>query len=170
MRSSTITYISGHRELRSVRIGHGEWDSEYGFVVDASLPFDDCAAHVGGEGWGWQGVSFGDLQVRAYVTSLSAEDVLLRVKTQSFSVAQSIAERQNGFAAGAKAGFSTSTEQGRQQAMITYPLWYGDYGGTAPIDFYVRNAGRYRLVLVFMGRGGENEKASLLNSVKIPAS
>jgi hypothetical protein len=97
-------YISGHRELRSVRIGHGEWDSEYGFVVNASLPFDDCAAHVGGEGWGWQGVSFGDLQVRAYVTSPSAEDVLLRVKTQSFSVAQSIAERQNGFAAGAKGG------------------------------------------------------------------
>jgi len=30
-------------------------------------------------------------------------------------------------------------------------LWYGDHGGIAPIDFYVRNAGRYRLVLVFMG-------------------
>jgi hypothetical protein len=79
-------------------------------------------------------------------------------------VAQSIAERQNGFAAGGKAGFSTSTEQGWQQATITYPLWY------ALIDFYVRNASRYRLVLVFMGRGGESEKASILNSVKIPAS
>jgi hypothetical protein len=56
----------GHRELRSVRIGHGEWDSEYGSVVNASLPFDDGAAPVGGEGWGRQGVSFGDLQVRAY--------------------------------------------------------------------------------------------------------
>jgi len=158
-----------HRELRSIRIGHGEWDSEYGSVVNASLSFDDCAAHVGGGGWGWQSVSFGDLQVRAYVTSLSAENVLLRVKTQGFSVAQSIAERQDGFAAGGKADFSTSTEQGWQQATITYPLWYGDYGGTAPIDFYVRDAGRYRLVLVFMGWGRENEKASILGSVKIPA-
>jgi hypothetical protein len=41
-----------HRELRSVRVGHGEWDSEYGSVVNASLPFEHCAAHVGGEGWG----------------------------------------------------------------------------------------------------------------------
>lgn len=159
-----------HRELRSVRIGHGEWDSEYGSVVNASLPFEHCAAHVGGEGWGWQGVSFGDLQVRAYVTSLSAEDVLLRVKMQGFRAAENIAEGQDGFAAGGKALFSASTEQGWQQATIAYPLWYGDYGGTAPIDFYVRNAGRYRLGLVFMGRGGENEKASILNSVKIPAS
>jgi hypothetical protein len=47
-----------------VRVGHGEWDSEYASVVNASLPFEDCAAHVGGEGWGWQGLSFGDLQVR----------------------------------------------------------------------------------------------------------
>ncbi len=29
-----------HRELRSVRVGHGEWDSEYGSVVNASLPFE----------------------------------------------------------------------------------------------------------------------------------
>jgi hypothetical protein len=157
-----------HRELRSVRIGHGEWDSEYGSVVNASLPFDDCAAHVGGEGWGWQSVSFGDLQVRAYVTSLSADDVLLRVKTQGFRAAQDIAWGQDGFAAGGKAIFSDSTEKGWQHATISYPLWYGDYGGTAPIDFYIRNAGRYRLVLVFMGWGRENEQASILGSVMIP--
>jgi hypothetical protein len=159
-----------HRELRSVRTGHGEWDSEYGSVVNASLPFEHCAAHVGGEGWGWQGASFGDLQVRAYITSLSRDDVLLRVKTQSLKVAQSIAERQGGFAAGGRALFSTSTQQEWQHATITYPLWYGDYGGTAPIDFYVRDVGRYRLVLVFMGRGGENEKDSILNSVTIPVT
>ncbi len=88
-----------HRELRSVRIGHGEWDSEYASVVNASLPFEECAAHVGGEGWGWQGVSFGDLQVRAYVTSLSEDEVLERVKSQGFGAAQSIAERQTGFGA-----------------------------------------------------------------------
>jgi hypothetical protein len=116
-----------------------------------------------------KGVSFGDLQVRAYVTSLSAEDVLLRVRTQGFRAAQNIAEGQDGFAAGGKAMFSISTEQGWHHGTIRYPLWYGDYGGTAPIDFYVRDAGRYRLVLVFMGWGGENEKASILGSVKIPS-
>ncbi len=40
-----------HRELRKVRIGFGEWDYEYARVVNAALPFEHCAAHVGGEGW-----------------------------------------------------------------------------------------------------------------------
>ena len=157
-----------HRQLRSVRVGHGEWDSEYASVVNASLPFEDCAAHVGGEGWGWQGVSFGDLQVRAYVTSLSENEVLARVKSQGFETAQSIAERQSGFGAGHQATFSASAEQQWQHAKISYPLWYGDYGGTAPIDFYVRDTGSYRLVIVLMGWGAEGEAASILNSVTIP--
>lgn len=152
-----------------VRVGHGEWDSEYASVVNASLPFEDCAAHVGGEGWGSQGVSFGDLQVRAYVTSLSEDEVLSRIKAKGFKVAQTIAERQTGFAAGEKASFSASTEQPWQHDKITYPLWYGDYGGTAPIDFYVRDTGHIRLVIVLMGWGTEGEAASILNSVAIPA-
>jgi hypothetical protein len=107
------------------------------------------------------------LQVRAYVTSLSADDVLLRVKTQSFGVAQSIAEGQRDPAEWSR--FSTSTEQGWQKATITYPLWYGDYGGTASIELLREKRGHYRLVLVFMGPGfGENEKTSILGSVTIP--
>jgi hypothetical protein len=47
-----------HSMDTGVRFGHGEWDSEYASFVNASLPFEDCAAHVGGEGWGWQGVFF----------------------------------------------------------------------------------------------------------------
>src|SRR3972149_6742452 len=65
-----------HRELRKVRRGHGEWDYEYARVVNAVLPFEHCAAHVGGEGWGWDAVSFGDVQLRAYVTSLTAQEIL----------------------------------------------------------------------------------------------
>lgn len=144
-------------------MGHGEWDSEYASVVNASLPFEDCAAHVGGEGWGAQGVSFGDLQVRAYVTTLSGDEVLARIKAQGFEAAQRIAERQ-----GAKASFSTSTEQHWQHSEITYPLWYGDYGGTAPVDFYVRDTGHYRLVIVLMGWGAQGEAASILSSVAVP--
>lgn len=158
-----------HRQLRSVRVGHGEWDSEYGSVVNASVPFEDCAAHVGGEGWGWQGVSFGDLQVRAYVTSLSGNEVLGRVKSQGFKTAQSIAERQSGFGVG-QATFSASIEQQWQHAKISYPLWYGDYGGTATIDFYLKDASRYRLVIVLMGWGAEGEASSILNSVTIPSA
>ena len=48
---------------------------------------------------------FGDLQVRAYVTSLSTDDVLLMI------------------------------------TCLMDDTWYGDYGGTAPIDFYVKDVG-----------------------------
>jgi hypothetical protein len=44
-----------HGELKKVRFGAGEWDYEYGAVVNSALPFEDCAAHVGGEGWGREG-------------------------------------------------------------------------------------------------------------------
>jgi len=51
-----------------------------------------------------------------------------------------------------------------QRATIEYPLWYGDYGGTAKIDFYIKDASPYHLVLVFMG-GAANEKLLVLDSV-----
>jgi hypothetical protein len=154
-----------HRQLRSVRLGHGEWDSEYGEVVNSALPFEDCAAHVGGEGWGWSGVSFEDLQVRAYISELRTGQILSAASIQGFKTAQRIAEAQSN---GARyASLSTSTNDKWQHVEIGYPLWYGDYGGTARVNFYVKDIGRYRLVLVFMG-GDQNEKDALLNSVEIP--
>jgi hypothetical protein len=157
-----------HGQLRSVRLGHGEWDSEYGAVVNSALPFEDCAAHVGGEGWGWSGVSFGDLQVRAYVSELRSYQVLSAISKQGFKTAQGIAERQH--SAGNGAVLSSSTKDKWQYVEISYPLWYGDYGGTARINFYVKDIGRYRLVIVFMGGSNQNEKDSILNSVEIPSS
>jgi hypothetical protein len=133
--------------------------------VNASLPFEDCAAHFGGEGWGWQGVSFGDLQVRTYVTSLSQDDVVAGIKSLGFETAERIAERQPG----QKALISASMEQSWQHIKISYPLWYGDYGGTALIDFYVSDIGHYRFVVVFMGSGPDGEATSILKSVVIPS-
>jgi hypothetical protein len=155
-------------ELRKVRIGEGEWDSEYSLVVNAALPFEDCAAHVGGEGWGLQSGSYGDLQMRAYVTDLSNREILERIQGPGFSEAERIAKSEGG-KMGSEAHISVSSDRDWQRATITYPLWYHDYGGTAMIDFYVRGAPPYRLVLVFMGGGGRpDEKSSILDSV-LPA-
>jgi len=145
-----------HGQLRSVRLGHGEWDSEYGEVVNSALPFEDCAVHVGGEGWGWSGVSFGDLQVRAYLSERRTHQILSAISTQGFKTAQRIAD---------SASLSSSMNDKWQHVEISYPLWYGDYGGTARIKFYVQDIGRYRLVMVFMGGSNQNEKDSILNSV-----
>jgi hypothetical protein len=157
-----------HRELQKVRIGAGEWDSEYSSVVNTALPFEHCAAHVGGEGWGLEGVSFGDLQVRAYVTDLSRQKILERIQGPAFSKAQRIAESEGGLT-GNQARVSISRDKDWQRATIEYPLWYGDYGGTAVIDFYLKDAPPYRFVLAFMGGAREDEKASILDSVSIVA-
>src|SRR4051794_10868901 len=46
------------KELESVRDGQGEWDTEYARVVNSVLPFRECVAHLGGEGWGKESSSF----------------------------------------------------------------------------------------------------------------
>src|SRR5437016_455902 len=54
------------KELESVRVGQGEWDTEYALVVNSALSFQTCTAHVGGEGWGKKSSSFADVQLRVY--------------------------------------------------------------------------------------------------------
>jgi hypothetical protein len=153
-----------HRELASVHVGGGEWDSEYGDVVNSALPFEYCAAHVGGEGWGRDGVSFGDLQLRAYVTDLSPDEILRRISGQAFATA---AKLSSGFFGGRKQLRTDIGEEGPwRRAVIQYSLDYGDYGGFASVEFYLRPAAKYQLVMVFMGNV-ESEKRQILDSVNI---
>jgi hypothetical protein len=37
--------------------------------------------------------------------------------------------------------------------LVSYDVWYGDYGGRANVDFYVRQMERNTIVLVFMYAG-----------------
>ena len=152
-----------HQELRNVRFGAGEWDSEYGEVVNSALPFEDCAAHVGGEGWGKEGVSFGDLQLRAYVTDLSSGEIVKRISGPAFGTAKKVSSDISG----EPAQINFSQEGQWQTAVVQYGLFYGDYGGTANVEFYIRPAGRYRLVMVFMG-SVDKEKREILDSLSVP--
>jgi hypothetical protein len=146
-----------HRELTEVRFGAGEWDTEYGDVVNSALPFEHCAVHAGGEGWGREGVSFGDLQLRTYVTDLSSAEILGRISGPAFATAKRYSSQ---------AQLTTGQEGEWERVVIQYDLFYGDYGGRANIEFYIRPVGQYRLVMVFMGNV-ENEKRQILDSVAI---
>jgi len=152
-----------HRELERVRFGAGEWNSEYGDVVNSALPFEYCAAHVGGEGWGREGVSFGDLQLRAYVTELSSLEILRRISGPAFAAAKKVASQVIHEPA---VQVSSGQEDQWQRAVIQYDMFYGDYGGRANIEFYFKGVGRYQLVMVFMG-SVEKEKREVLDSVTI---
>src|SRR5215813_7467860 len=152
-----------HRELQKVRFGAGEWDYEYGAVVNSALPFEYCAAHVGGEGWGREGVSFGDLQVRAYVADLASQEILRRISGPALETAKKLASGD--FGEPGKVQTDVSKDGPWQRDVIRYSLFYGDYGGMANVEFYVRPVSKYQLIMVFMG-SNEAEKQSILRSVE----
>jgi hypothetical protein len=153
-----------HRELERVQFASGEWDSEYSDVVNSALPFEDCAAHIGGEGWGREGASFADLQVRAYVTDLSSDEILKRISGSAFSTAKRVSSEVMREPA-AQVNFMQDGQW--QKAVVQYNLFYGDYGGRANVEFYVKQVGRHELVMVFMGKV-EKEKQQILNSLTVP--
>jgi hypothetical protein len=147
-------------ELDKAKDGEGEWDTEYAAVANAALPFDRCAAHAGSEGWGRDGVSFGDLQMRAYVVPEGADKVAAVVVKAGLAAAAKYDKR-------ARADGGPARDWHR--ATVRYDLWYRDYGGTAVVDVYSRPAGKDTLVLVFMhseSRDYAETIADILKSVK----
>ncbi|HKA06546.1 MAG TPA: hypothetical protein VKD71_04760, partial [Gemmataceae bacterium] len=128
-------------ELEKVKVAEGEWDKEYAEVVNAVLPFSKCAVHAGGEGWGRHGVSYADLQMRAYVVVMTPEQVQEKLS-------------KDGVARASKFSKDVSVAQSRhgdwRRGTVSYSLWYRDYGGTAKVDVYARAFGKQAAVLVFM--------------------
>jgi hypothetical protein len=150
-------------QLEGVRDATGEWDREYAAVVNAILPFDSCAAHVGGEGWGRDGVSFGDLQVRVYTGAFRPQAIRSAVLTSGRETAERFFQpvRVDSEAIG---GWTTTK--------LEWRAWYGDYGAVAHVDVLVSQLTSPVTVLVFMYSSGANrahERDSILTSFAMPA-
>jgi hypothetical protein len=129
-------------ELAKVEQGAGDWDTEYALVCNAALPFSRCCAHVGEEGWGKEGVSFADLQVRVYVLEKKVDEVGRQIEELGTAKVREITKKpprvtKNGTGAWKRWDFA-------------YDRWYGDYGGTAHVDFRARQMGGRTMVFVFM--------------------
>ena len=128
------------------------------------MRFQDCVAHVGGEGWGKDGSSFGDVQLRVYLTPLSEEQVHQSVSARGFGAAQRI---------NPNASLLPTVKDGSwQRTTIKYEVFYYDYGGTARIDFYTRTGQGQTFVLVFMycdvdRFGASEEVKSILRSFRL---
>ena len=54
------------------------------------MPFEDCAVHVGGEGWGAEGGSFGDLQMRGYLSDQSKLLLEKRISERGIAAARAL--------------------------------------------------------------------------------
>jgi hypothetical protein len=128
-------------QLYKVKSGFGEWDSEYAQVTNAVLPFEMCAVHAGGEGWGFGGVSFDDLQLRVYVGNWVLADLKHRIATDGLNQANRVAKH---------ARSSSAIHDSWQLDAISCEVFYGDYGGTAHVDFYSRVHEGKTVVFVFM--------------------
>ena len=129
------------RQLEEVRDGAGEWDREYGAVVNAVLPFDSCAAHLGGEGWGRDGVSFGDVQMRVYTGAFDPGAI------RAGALASGRARAAQFFRS---IEVDSATVGGWQMTRLQWLAWYGDYGGTAHVEVLVSQHDGRSTVVVFM--------------------
>ncbi len=183
-------------ELAAAKAGGGEWDREYAEVMNAILDHGHCGFQGGGDGWGDQGASYADLQLRVYVWPQSVAGLAPRIEEQG---ARAVAEilRPTRKAARARAGLKPgaaeeaarragaeeeaggpdpslhapeSSEQGGwHRRVFRFPLSYGDYGAQAHVDVRMRDFGSRALVFVFCYtdfKAQEDSIAAVLESVK----
>jgi hypothetical protein len=151
-------------ELDQVESGEGnEWDVTFAKLVNELLPFEKCVFHGGGEGWGQQGHSFADLQMRVYLGSWDLVDIEKLVGERGLPAVRRISH-------GTPTWDRTKTA-GWQVESLTFPMWFFDYGDTAVVDFYIRKFHKATIVLVFMHttfRGSQEvELQEVVNSLRM---
>jgi hypothetical protein len=129
-------------QLDAVARGGGDWDTEFASVCNAALPFDRCAAHGGDDGWGRHSVSFADLQTRVYDLPDPVEDLCRGIEAR----AAADVKRFSGDVPEVVRDAGSSW----RKVLLSYPCWYGDYGGIAHVEFRLRRFGRRTFAFVFM--------------------
>jgi hypothetical protein len=132
-------------QLEKVRGGKGEWYREYARVANGALPFSDCSVTAGEDAWDSSGIG---LQMRGYVVRSTLDDIEQKIAIKGLSAAKGLPRTT---ARNASVGKSESGQWHR--ILITYDVWYGDYGGRANVDFYSTEVEGNRIVLVFMYAG-----------------
>ena len=147
-------------ELDAVKETEGDWDREFALVVNAILPFDQCIAQVGNDGWGLHGISYVDLHVRPYVLKDTTEEIEERARSRGSEVVASFA--------------ATPSEPQQEQVgawrrtLIKYSQVHTDYGATAIVDLRIRTFGNRTIVFAFMytdHKKHDTEIDKILNSV-----
>jgi hypothetical protein len=170
-----------------------DWDPEYAIVVNAVLPFERCALHAGGEGWGREGVSYADLQMRVYVLDEVLEKVEAKVgavgvqAVRTLFTPRRVIQRGRGGPRGdgrpelpenpdqppknMKVPVERSDEDGWRRVALSYDLHYADYGAAASVDFRLRRMSDRTVAVVFMHTNFNNQAPTIraiLGSFVVP--
>ena len=160
------TYPNLHlsmNELATVKNAEGEWDKEFATYVNYLLPFENCFAHAGAEGWGSKGLSFADLQVRAYVFKNTFFDISSNSFTKKLNELPALIKTITPSYAFEKIG-------DWKRLLISYRCTFIDYSAVAFIDFRVKNFDKNALVFAFMYTDHTShtiEMDNILNSSKL---
>ncbi len=79
-------------ELDKIDFEYGiNFDEEDGQVMDAVIPFENCAVNFGDKGWG--NSNWNDIQGRVYVTNLTLNEVNERIEKNGLNKASSVFEK-----------------------------------------------------------------------------
>jgi len=137
-------------KLAAVRECTGEWDREFAEVANAALPFDRLAVHVGSEAF-CDGYSYLDMHVRAYVVDARPEAVVRTIAERGGAVARRLTSEARIRDEPVRSKWEPRVEfPGFAHVGLSYARWYGDYGGTAHLDAFVRGVGDQTFALLVM--------------------
>jgi hypothetical protein len=139
----------------------GEWDTEYNHICNAVLPFNRCAAHIGDEGWGREGVSYADLQVRVFDLAEPPEDIERRIDGDGATEVERIT--------GKRPAPEHDTKTEWVAIRLAYGRFYIDYGATAHVDFRLRHLGKRTIVFMYTDYTSQQKTIdNMLHSVTPP--
>lgn len=135
-------------QLEKVRKARGEWYKEYASVVNSSLPFSNCSVQAGT--YAWDSSTFSGLQLRGYLLDSGRDRIEASIATKGLTAAKALR------ASVRNAAVTRDEQRGWHRILITYDVWYGDYGGKAYVEYYVTTRQAKTIVMVFMYAGSEN--------------
>lgn len=137
-------------DMRKVCHGIGEWDTEYSQIINDMFPFPRCVAHIGGEGWGADGVSFGDIQMRIYHLESNSDQVQLRIETLAPGAVEPLVDDEHSTLGPKPTIGSIESIDGWKRLLIRFGRFYYDYGDTANVDVRFRSFNSETIVVVLM--------------------
>lgn len=131
-----------------------DFELETSAILDAVIPFDDCATHVGEKGWNIGVVSE---QLRVYISNESAETILDRIETKGLRIAKDSFD---------EAKLLHKPVAGWENKSIKYVHAPSHAILIREISFYIKRQNDKSLVFVFIG-GGDDTVLATLKSLTI---
>jgi hypothetical protein len=146
-------------EMKGLKKGKGEWQTEYSKILNAALPFASCSLHAGEHQWDTAAASMS--QMRLYTLASTNSNIENRIMTKGLAAAKTLP-----FPTVRNAHLDKQDAGQWHKIVIRYDLSYGDYGGTANIEFYTATHENWTIALVFMhaGTNEPNEVRQILDS------